>query len=29
VITGNRFSAGAEARRELVAAVKAEIDAAG
>jgi NAD(P)-dependent dehydrogenase (short-subunit alcohol dehydrogenase family) len=25
VITGNRFSAGTEARRELVAAVKAEI----
>ena len=28
-ITGNRFSAGAQARRELVAALKAEIDAAG
>jgi len=29
VVTGNRFSAGAQARGELVAAVKAEIDAAG
>lgn len=28
-ITGNRFSAGAKARSELVAALKAEIDAAG
>jgi NAD(P)-dependent dehydrogenase (short-subunit alcohol dehydrogenase family) len=28
-ITGNRFSAGIQARRELVAAMKAEIDAAG
>jgi hypothetical protein len=29
VITGNRFSAGTQARRELVEALKAEIDAAG
>jgi NAD(P)-dependent dehydrogenase (short-subunit alcohol dehydrogenase family) len=29
VVIGNRFSAGAQARGELVAAVKAEIDAAG
>ena len=29
VITGNRFSAGAQARRELVDALKVEIDAAG
>ncbi|HVZ45722.1 MAG TPA: glucose 1-dehydrogenase [Ramlibacter sp.] len=29
VITGNRFSAGIQARRDLVAAVKAEIDSAG
>jgi NAD(P)-dependent dehydrogenase (short-subunit alcohol dehydrogenase family) len=29
VITGNRFSAGTKARRELVDALKAEIDAAG
>jgi NAD(P)-dependent dehydrogenase (short-subunit alcohol dehydrogenase family) len=28
VITGNRFSAGTQARRELVEALKAEIDAA-